>query len=64
MAKIKSIIAKEVLDSRQKPTVQAGVETDSGVFVATVPSGASTGQNEALELRDPDGKGVKKQLKM
>jgi enolase len=58
MSKIKSIIAREIKDSRQKPTIEVELETDRGVFTASVPSGASTGKNEALELRDADGKGV------
>ena len=58
MSKIKSIIAREILDSRGKPTVEVEVETDKGSFVDSVPSGASTGATEALELRDADGKGV------
>jgi len=58
MAKIKSIIAREIRDSRNKPTVEVELETEQGSFVASVPSGASTGTNEALELRDEDGKGV------
>ncbi len=66
MAKIKSISALEILDSRGNPTVQATVTLDSGVTAsASVPSGASTGVHEALELRDNDpkrygGKGVLK----
>lgn len=65
-AKIKDIIALEVLDSRGNPTVKAFVETSTGaVGEALVPSGASTGTHEALELRDGDksrygGKGVQK----
>ena len=60
---IKSIQAREILDSRGNPTVEVIVETDEGLFVDSVPSGASTGVNEALELRDGDkdrygGKGV------
>ncbi len=64
--KIKSIKAREILDSRGNPTVEAEVRLDSGaVGVASVPSGASTGSHEALELRDGDpgryfGKGVLK----
>jgi enolase len=58
MSKILDIFAEEVKDSRGKPTVKATVETDKGSFFAMVPSGASTGANEALELRDADGKGV------
>ncbi|MFC1755516.1 phosphopyruvate hydratase, partial [Thermoproteota archaeon] len=66
MANIKSIKAREVLDSRGNPTVEADVLLDSGVLGrAIVPSGASTGEREALELRDGDkgryvGKGVLK----
>lgn len=60
MSKIKSIIAREIKDSRGKPTVEVEVETEKGGFIASVPSGASTGVNEALELRDDDGKGVTK----
>ena len=61
---IKQIKAREVLDSRGNPTVEADVILNNGVFGrAIVPSGASTGQREALELRDGDknrylGKGV------
>ena len=58
MSKIKNIIAREIKDSRNKPTVEVELETEKGVFIASVPSGASTGINEALELRDEDGKGV------
>jgi enolase len=64
MAKIKSIKAREVLDSRGNPTVEADVLLDSGILGrAIVPSGASTGEKEALELRDTSsrrylGKGV------
>jgi len=58
MSKIKSINAREVLDSRGRPTVEVEIETNAGIFKASVPSGASTGSNEALELRDADGKGV------
>lgn len=66
MSKIISIIAHEVLDSRGFPTVQVNVETEfGGRGSAKVPSGASTGSREALELRDGDkarfnGKGVLK----
>ncbi|MDP6103025.1 MAG: phosphopyruvate hydratase [Gammaproteobacteria bacterium] len=62
--KIKQIIAREILDSRGNPTIEADVILESGVIgSAMVPSGASTGQREALELRDGDksrylGKGV------
>jgi len=64
--KIRKITAREILDSRGNPTVEARVELRSGVVgVAKVPSGASTGVHEALELRDGDkkrylGKGVLK----
>jgi len=58
MSKIKNIIAREIKDSRGNPTIEVELETDKGSFVASVPSGASTGGNEALELRDADGKGV------
>lgn len=62
--KIKSIHAREIIDSRGNPTVEAKVILESGAFgVASVPSGASTGSHEAHELRDNDksrygGKGV------
>ena len=64
--KIEKIIGREVLDSRGNPTVEVDVYLESGVMGrAAVPSGASTGENEALELRDNDskrymGKGVTK----
>ena len=57
MAKIKDIKAYEILDSRGNPTVKAEVFSDDGtVVVASVPSGASTGSHEAVELRDGDPK--------
>ena len=68
MEKIKNIHAREILDSRGNPTVECDVELDDGSFGrAAVPSGASTGVHEALELRDGDtnrylGKGVKKAI--
>ncbi|MDZ7667927.1 MAG: phosphopyruvate hydratase [Gammaproteobacteria bacterium] len=64
MSRITAVRAREVLDSRGNPTVEADVMTDQGtVGSACVPSGASTGSREALELRDGDagryaGKGV------
>ena len=64
--KIEKIVAREVLDSRGNPTVEVDVVLESGVVGrAAVPSGASTGENEAIELRDGDksrylGKGVLK----
>ena len=54
---ISSIKAREIIDSRGNPTVEADVVTSDGnVFRAAVPSGASTGIYEALELRDKDAK--------
>ena len=64
--KIDKIVAREILDSRGNPTVEVDVVLENGVLGrAAVPSGASTGENEALELRDGDkdrylGKGVLK----
>jgi enolase 1/2/3 len=63
--KITAIHAREILDSRGNPTVEVDVSGDGGVGRAAVPSGASTGEREALELRDGDktrylGKGVRK----
>ena len=64
--KIEKVIGREILDSRGNPTVEVDVILESGVMGrAAVPSGASTGENEALELRDGDknrylGKGVLK----
>ena len=65
MAKIINIIGREILDSRGTPTVEASIFLDNGITAtASVPSGASTGSREALELRDNDkryhGKGVLK----
>ena len=65
MSKIKEVHAREVLDSRGNPTVEGDVTLEDGSFGrAIVPSGASTGEREALELRDKDkrylGKGVEK----
>jgi len=66
MSLIESIVAREILDSRGNPTVEVDVTLDSGVMGrAAVPSGASTGEHEAVELRDGDkarylGKGVRK----
>ena len=64
MTEIVDIRAREILDSRGNPTVEADVELENGIIgTACVPSGASTGSREALELRDKDplrykGKGV------
>jgi len=52
MAKISSVHAREILDSRGNPTVEVELCTEDGKFVASVPSGASTGAYEAYELRD------------
>jgi enolase len=63
---IKRVSAREILDSRGNPTIEAEVELESGtIATGAVPSGASTGEHEALELRDGDskrylGKGVEK----
>lgn len=68
MSKIKSVHARQILDSRGNPTVEVDVTTESGLLGrASVPSGASTGSREALELRDGDksrflGKGVQKAI--
>jgi enolase len=53
---IKHIHAREIIDSRGNPTVEVDIQTDNGVFTASVPSGASTGTHEAHELRDKDNK--------
>ena len=64
--KIVNVLAREVLDSRGNPTVEAEVTLENGIKGSTiVPSGASTGEKEAVELRDGDkkrylGKGVTK----
>ena len=64
MPRIIDVYAREVIDSRGNPTIEVDVQTESGAFGrAIVPSGASTGEREALELRDGDksrflGKGV------
>jgi len=66
MSLIESIVAREILDSRGNPTVEVDVTLESGILGrAAVPSGASTGEHEAVELRDGDksrylGKGVRK----
>ncbi|MFP4286009.1 MAG: phosphopyruvate hydratase, partial [Desulfovermiculus sp.] len=55
MSIIAQIGAREILDSRGNPTVEVEVELESGIWErAAVPSGASTGSREALELRDKD----------
>jgi len=64
--KIKNITSREILDSRGNPTIETKIVLENGIFgVASVPSGASTGQREAVELRDNNlnrfcGKGVLK----
>ena len=67
-SKIIDVLAREVIDSRGNPTVEAEVVTSRGAYRAAVPSGASTGHYEALELRDKDpsrylGKGVLSAIK-
>merc|ERR1712125_176374 len=67
-AKIQSLKAREIFDSRGNPTVEVDLLTEQHLFRAAVPSGASTGIYEALELRDNDkgrllGKGVLKAVK-
>jgi enolase len=49
---ISKVLARQIFDSRGNPTVEVDVTTEQGVFRAAVPSGASTGIYEALELRD------------
>lgn len=65
-SKIKKITAREILDSRGNPTVEVELSTDSGIFRASVPSGASKGRYEAVELRDGGkryhGRGVLKAI--
>src|SRR5690625_2087718 len=69
MPYITDVYAREVLDSRGNPTIEVEVFTESGALgSALVPSGASTGEHEAVELRDGDkdrylGKGVLKAVK-
>jgi enolase len=68
MSEIQSVIAREILDSRGNPTVEVEVTTLSAMGRAAVPSGASTGEHEAIELRDGDkaryvGKGVQKAVR-
>jgi enolase len=65
MSEITAVYAREILDSRGNPTVEVEVHTSEGLGRAAVPSGASTGEHEAIELRDGDkkryfGKGVLK----
>jgi enolase len=64
---IKNIKAREILDSRGNPTIEVECTTEEGVFISSVPSGASTGMKEAFEMRDGNhrygGKGVLKAVK-
>ena len=66
MSAIREIKGRQILDSRGNPTIEAEVTLESGAYGrAAVPSGASTGEKEAIELRDGDkkrwmGKGVSK----
>lgn len=66
MSKIKKVFAREILDSRGNPTIEVDITLECGITAsASVPSGASTGKREAIELRDQDmnrylGKGVLK----
>lgn len=59
---IQDIKAREIFDSRGNPTVEADIMTEFGTFRASVPSGASTGIYEALELRDKDPKRLQGKL--
>src|SRR4051794_29269257 len=69
MSAIKSVVARQILDSRGNPTVEVDITLENGILGrAAVPSGASTGEREAVELRDGDktrylGKGVLKAVK-
>src|SRR5262245_50514687 len=69
MTTITNLHAREVLDSRGNPTIEVEVEVEGGVIgAAAVPSGASTGEHEAHELRDGDerrylGKGVQQAVR-
>jgi enolase len=69
MSRIRSVVAREILDSRGNPTVEVDVVLENGIVGrAAIPSGASTGEREAVELRDGDkkrfgGKGVLRAVK-
>jgi enolase len=54
MSEITAVFAREILDSRGNPTVEVEVQTESGRGPPPVTSGASTGEHEAIELRDGD----------
>ena len=64
MSAITDLVGREIIDSRGNPTVEVDITTTDGTFTASVPSGASTGIYEAVELRDGGsrymGKGVLK----
>jgi len=66
--KINSVHAREILDSRGNPTVEVEISTKLGSFIGVSPSGASTGEHEAVEKRDGGsrylGKGVKKSVQL
>ncbi len=62
MSKIKEIYAREIKDSRNNPTIEVELKTEKSSFTASCPSGVSTGKNEALELRDADGRGISKAI--
>lgn len=70
MSAIRDIIAREIIDSRGNPTIEVEIWTEMGFMGrAAVPSGASTGVHEAVELRDNEegrylGKGVRQAIKM
>lgn len=68
MSTVTNVHARQIFDSRGNPTVEVEVTTAKGIFRAAVPSGASTGIHEAVELRDGDkssymGKGKRKRKK-
>ena len=67
MSKITKVVGRQVLDSRGNPTVEVDIYADNIMGRAAVPSGASTGENEAVELRDGGseflGKSVKKAVR-
>ena len=67
MSAITGVVGREIIDSRGNPTVEVDLTTANGTFTASVPSGASTGAYEAVELRDGGsrymGKGVSQAVK-
>ncbi len=62
MVRIQKLWAREILDSRDRPTIEIQLTSAHAETVASVPSGASVGKHEALELRDEDGRGVSKAI--